>query len=200
MKLIIKMILISFVIFLYACEKEGITDPNDDRNITTPKIKIANDINASDASKKVYFRFSDSTVVTGADTLSDKWDIAFSTTTIYTNSGSSGVGNGGAVVLTDVNFEDVIEAPASGYEIDSAGAPAIPAGSGNGWYFYDFTKHLITPLPGVIIIVKTSEGKYAKVQILSYYKGAPDAPESSDESGFYTIKYFYQPDGSRKLN
>lgn len=198
MKLIFKLILIASIAFLAACEKEGITDTGDPAPVG--KITTANDIDASIPSKKAYFRFSDSSVVTGTDTLTNKWDIAFSSTTIYTNSGSSGSGSGGAVVLTSVNFEDVLEAPSNGYEIDSAGAPAIPTGSGNGWYNYDFMNNVISPIPGVVLVIRTGDGKYAKVQILNYYKGAPENPSSSDVPRFYTIKYFYQPDGSRKLN
>lgn len=198
MKLIFKMILIVSIAFLAACEKEGITDSGDPAPIG--KITTAKDIDASSPSQKTYFRFSDSSIVTGADTLTNKWDLAFSSTTIYTNSGSSGPGSGGALVLKGVNFEDVLEAPSNGYKIDSAGAPAIPTGSGNGWYNYNFSANVISPIPGVVLVIRTGDGKYAKVQILSYYKGAPENPASSDIPRFYTIKYFYQPDGSRKLN
>jgi hypothetical protein len=146
-----------------------------------------------------YFRFSDSTIVTGSDTTTANWDIAFKSTTIFTNSGSSGPGQGSAVVLTNINFSDVTQAPESGYEIDSTAAPAIPTGSGNGWYNYDFTTNIISPIPGVVLVIRTGDSKYAKVQILSYYKDAPANPSSSDVPRLYSFKYLYQPDGTRTL-
>jgi hypothetical protein len=35
------------------------------------------------------------------------------------------------------------------------------------------------------------------MEVISYYKGAPAQPVSTDESGYYTFRYVYQPDGSR---
>ncbi len=150
--------------------------------------------------KATYFRFSDSTIVTESSIATTNWDIAFKSTTIFTNSGISGSGQGGAIVLKNVNFSDVTEAPSNGYNIDSTGAPAIPVGSGKGWYNYSGPpKYLITPIPGVILVIRTGGGKYAKVQILSYYKNAPQAPTGSEPPRYYSFKYFYQPDGSKNL-
>ena len=39
-----------------------------------------------------------------------------------------------------------------------------------------------------------ADGKYAKVEILSYYQGAPDSPDAfTDQSRYYTFNYVYQP-------
>ncbi|MEG8947766.1 HmuY family protein [Rosettibacter firmus] len=149
---------------------------------------------------KTYFRFSDSTIVTGADTLSDKWDIAFKNTTIYTNSGVSGPGKGGAILLKNTDFYDLKELPAEGYRVDAENSPAIPTGSGNGWYLYNSETHIITPIPGIVLAIKTGNGKYAKVQIISYYYGSPANPTLSDKSKFYSFRYVYQPNGSTKFD
>jgi len=195
MKLLYSLILFVLFIFYSGCKDDEIVDPP---AASSPQEHTMDNIPADTGSqnKTTYFRFKDSTIVTGSDTATVNWDIALKSTTIYTNSGSSGSGQGGALVLTNVDFSSVDEAPETGYKIDSIGAPAIPTGSGNGWYLYDFATNIISPLPGVVLIIKTGEGKYAKVQILSYYKDAPTNPTASDRSRFYTFKYYYQPDGS----
>lgn len=187
---------ILLLIIVIGCSDSGSTNPEP----VTPEINLVEikDL-AANGPGKTYFRFSDSTIVTGADTLTNKWDIAFRKTTIYTNSGTSGNGNGGAIVLKNTDFYELAEAPADGYKIDDSSAPAIPTGSGNGWYKYNSQTHIITPIPGVVIVIRTGDGKFAKVQILSYYKGAPETPSSSSQSGYYTFRYVYQPDGSRKF-
>ncbi|MEJ5350707.1 MAG: HmuY family protein [Melioribacteraceae bacterium] len=182
------------------CSKDNIIEPE----VSLPSAKVHTIYNipadTANQNKSTYFRFKDSTIVSGPDTATANWDIAFNKTIIYTNSGSSGPGKGGAIVLRNVNFEDVTEAPETGYDIDSASAPAIPTGSGKGWYHYSGPpNHLITPIPGVVLVIRCGNGKYAKVQILSYYKNAPQNPTGKEPSRFYSFKYFYQDDGSRNL-
>ena len=53
----------------------------------------------------------------------------------------------------------------------------------------------ITPIAGRTIVLTTGEGGYAKVRILSYYRGNPATP--SGDSRYYTFEYVVQPDGSR---
>lgn len=195
MKLILKLFMMISLIYLSACDDNNTTEPEESVPL---KAVTAKDIKAG-TTGKTYYRFSDSTVVTGADTATNKWDIAFTKTTIFTNSGTSGIGQGAAVVLTNTDFIGLKEAPADGYKSDAANAPAITTGSGNGWYLYDAQSHTIKAAAGVVLVIKSGEGKYSKVQIVSYYKGAPETPGATDVSGYYTFKYFYQPDGSRKL-
>ena len=77
---------------------------------------------------------------------------------------------------------------------DSESGYAIPTGSGNGWYNYDFTTHVISPIAGKILVFRTHDNRYAKVEILSYYLGAPENPDAfTDPSRYYTFNYVYQP-------
>jgi hypothetical protein len=199
MKSLLYIFLSALIIYSAGCSDDDDPVAPEDKSPETGKVVNVKDIDAN-TSGKIYFRLIDSTVVTGADTLSNKWDVAFSRTTIYTNSGSSGSGNGGAIILKNTNWEDVKTAPEGGYNVDSETSPAIPAGSGNGWYLYNPETHLISAAAGVVFVIKTGDGKYAKLQIMSYYKGAPQNPDAmTDQSGFYSFKYFYQPDGSRDL-
>ena len=131
------------------------------------------------------------------DSASTKWDIAVRATTILVNSGTSGPGKGQAQVVTGL-FTDLTTAPETGYQPDGA-TKAIPTGSGKGWYNYDPTTHIISPIAGKVIMLKTAEGNYAKLEVVSYYKDAPATPTATTPSGYYTFRYVYQPDGSTNL-
>ena len=149
-----------------------------------------------------------------ADSSGIEWDIGLKGTTLIFNGGSSGSGQGMAQLLTQP-FAEVMEAPSSGYVADGdntscpavetqhgtfPGSPlAICTGSGNGWYAYNGQTQLVSPIAGRTIVLITGEGNYAKVRILSYYKGNPDPPDPSAPSRYYTFEFILQPDGSRNF-
>lgn len=129
------------------------------------------------------------------------WDIAFRGTTIAVNGGGlTGTseeparnGEGGAVIV-DGLFAEVTSAASLTFAQDAEGAFAIPTGSDNGWYNYNFMTNLVTPIPGKILVFRTHDGKMAKVEILSYYEGAPANPNGfTDASRYYTFNYVYNP-------
>ena len=135
---------------------------------------------------------------TGQITTSDTdWDIAFRGTSIIVNGGASlGTtdepernGDAGAYIATST-FENINSADTSLFIQDSTTGYAIATGSGNGWYTYTGPpNHLILPTAGKILVFKTRDGKYAKVEILSYYKDL----DTANESRYYTFDYVYQP-------
>jgi hypothetical protein len=67
------------------------------------------------------------------------------------------------------------------------------------WYDYNLDgNHTITPKLGGIIVVRTPDDKYAKVQILSYYQNAPAVPVGTQHTArYYTFRYVYQANGTR---
>ena len=152
--------------------------------------------------KYTFFSFSTGAIVVNADSATSKWDIGFNGTTIIVNSGTSGPGSGAAFVQSGV-FDEIMVAPESGYLTDnknSTSAPlAIPKGSGNGWYNYAPATNVISPIAGRVIMVKTSDGKYAKMEILSYYKDAPATPGPTSVDRYYTFRYNYQSNGTTQL-
>lgn len=183
-----------------SCEKNSVTEPPPAES-SLPVHRL-NDLPADTASigAFTYFSLRDSSIVARSDSNTTKWDLAFASTRIRTSSGTSGPGMGGAIVLTSTDFDTLSEAPASGYAYDTtATQTAIRTGSDNGWYHYDFGTNIVTPIPGRVLVIRTADGKYAKIQIISYYKGAPQAPMQTDLSRYYTFKYVYQPNGSRRL-
>lgn len=157
--------------------------------------------------KFTFFSFETGEVVPNADSATAKWDLGFRATTIIVNSATSGPGTT-QVQLVNGIFDELAEAPVDGYLSDNdpspiAGAPnanlAIPTGSGQGWYTYDGAAMVNKPTAGKIIVVKTSDGRYAKMEILSYYKDAPPTPTFNNEARYYTFRYVYQPNESRKF-
>ncbi|HWA35366.1 MAG TPA: HmuY family protein, partial [Cyclobacteriaceae bacterium] len=138
------------------------------------------------------------------DSVSTKWDIGFNSTNIIVNGGTSGPGQGAGQVVSGI-FADITTAPTTGFVQDNKNATptavyAIPRGSGNGWYTYNQSTNIVTPTAGKVLVFKTADGKYAKVEILSYYKGSPNPPTATSTDRYYTFRYVYQADGSTKLN
>ena len=143
-----------------------------------------------------YIKFS---FVTGTTTTGNDWDIAFRGSTIIVNGGEATtedqpertgevaayITSGTLASVTEINTELLVS--------DSAtDGLAIPTGSDNGWYNYNATTHVISPIAGKIIVVKTITGTYAKFEITSYYEnGAPN--EALSNSQFYSFNYVYQP-------
>jgi hypothetical protein len=139
-------------------------------------------------------------IISNADSATNKWDIGFRGTTLIVNGGAIRSGQGGAFIFTGL-FDELKEVPATA-EFRTDQSPtnlAIPNASGQGWYNYNSQTHLITPIPGRVIVLRTGDGKFAKIEILSYYKGAPAMPSGTSESRYYTFRFSFQPDGSRKF-
>ena len=61
--------------------------------------------------------------------------------------------------------------------------------------------NIVSPLPGKILVFRTHDGKYAKVEILSYYQDNPTSPDGfADPARYYTFNYVYNPnDGETDL-
>ena len=139
---------------------------------------------------------------TGLETNSStEWDIAFRGTTIAINGGSvtgtndepARTGNAGAVIV-EGTMSSVTTAEGLLFNQDSADGFAIPTGSDNGWYNYNFATNIISKIPGKILVFRTRDGRYAKVEILSYYKDNPSNPDASvDTPRYYTFDYVYNP-------
>jgi hypothetical protein len=121
----------------------------------------------------------DAVLSSTADT--SAWDIAFRSTGVRVR--------GEFAVVSGTAFDSVIWAP-------TLAAGTIPA-----WYTYAGPpSHLIAPKPGYVLVVKTSSGNYAKIEFLSYYKGAPASPDGLlDTSKHYTFRYVIQKGGNRAL-
>jgi hypothetical protein len=130
-----------------------------------------------------------------ADSASDKWDLAFRGSTILVNGNGIGGGQGGGQVLESA-FEDVSEAPSSGYSANSIG---LESSSSVAWGTYNPASMTVFPLADRTILIRTGDGDgYAKIRILSYYQGAPEVPNPfQDQERYYTFEFVLQEDGRR---
>ena len=135
-----------------------------------------------------------------ATTSSTDWDIAFRGTSIIVNGGVSfgatdepaRTGDAAAYFATGT-LASVVTVNTSSLEQDSVNGYVL-----SNWYDYNPVNHIITPTAGKILVVRTHDGKYAKVEILSYYKDAPAPNEiteeiATNESRYFTFNYVYQP-------
>ena len=145
---------------------------------------------------------------------SNDWDLAF--TSIYNsyitpNSGimenSPGYGGKGqgAMIVLDTLFDELHEAPADEVfdsfmaEQTASGWEDFPPGD-KGWYFYSLDSHIMSAITGVTIVVRTADGKYAKVEMKSLYLGSPDNPTVNTPAPYFTFRYYLQSDGTRNLS
>ena len=169
-----------------------------------PPIEIAPELNTGtftiDATSRemwAYFSFATGDVVEVNDPLhSMDWDLGFQRTKVKLNGGISGPGMGGAIMLKDVEFDQVKEAPEAGYVADSDANLAIVASSEKGWYIYTGPpNHWVLPIEGRVFVVKAADGTFAKIRFIGYYRDN----ENKEDSGFITFEYVHQPDGSRSF-
>lgn len=209
---LIALTVITTAIFLTSCDKEEVPAP------VTVQTKSVSNLPGDTilgltsmgqpygSGKYTLYSLETNSIISNTDSATSKWDIGFRGTTIITNSGNSGPGTGGAFIYTGL-FSDLAQIPTdSTFRIDNAPtAYAIKSGSGNGWYSYNGATNLITPIPGRILVIRTASGKYAKIEIQNYYKGGvtPDATASDNDKlmkqRYYTFRYTYQSDGSKKF-
>lgn len=167
---------------------------DDDGDGPTPEleVKTIEDLNGVDG--PVFFSLSSGTTVEESATT---WDIKF-------NSSSFSFGNGAEAQVTEGIFENLVVAPSSGYSAeDLAGIGSVYTYTGQA---SSGAQHAVLPTPGRILVVKTHDNKYAKIELISYYVGNPDTNseafinlETRPQSRVYTFRYIIQPDGSTDL-
>jgi hypothetical protein len=156
-------------------------------------------VNGSNEGNFGLFSFERNALVNNeTDSISNNWDFGLRFASFITNSGISGPGNAGAIVQTAV-FDDVTEAPESGYRTDLAvGDLAV---KDSDWYDYNPVTRSFSPRAGQVIIMRTGSGKYAKMEVLKAEptddNGEIVVPPTRPTKIKYTIRYVYQANGTR---
>ncbi|MBE9586196.1 HmuY family protein [Mucilaginibacter sp. JRF] len=140
------------------------------------------------------------------------WDLAFTyiyNSIVYVNngeaSGNPGAGGPGIGGITYVEkpYSEVNEVPqdASFNKNQTfTGWDGWPQPYNFGWYFYQMSTHIARPIKNRTFILKTAEGKYAKLELINVYQGNP--PVVTDlhwPAPYLTFRYFVQEDGSTNL-
>lgn len=197
----LKLSLLALVIFATSCSND-----DDKKEEITPAVVTQKTSNLPAPQKGgqgepvggefTKFSFSENKIVTN-----DNWDIAFRGTTIIVNGGAKynakdadepARTGSGAVSIVSGTFSSVTTFPlASSFKADAASIYAFPTGA-DAWYNYNDVTHIISAKAGKVFVVKTHDGKYAKFEILSYYKGAPATPNATSESRYFTFIFAYQ--------
>ena len=180
----------SIALIFTACSKD-----KTDTVVLPTTVKTKNiTVNFSSSSAFTFFSFRDTMVVANSDSASNKWDFGLRLTTFLVNSNASGPGNGG-VILQDGIYDNVLEAPLTGYAYDTTSSQkAIKDGS---WYDYNPTTHSFVPKAGKVFIFRTADNHYAKMELLgvSYEPFAGPVPQRL----IYNFRYTYQPNISNKF-
>lgn len=158
----------------------------------------------------IYFSFATNGTVDASQKLTGNWDVAFSN--IYNsyvtinngaNTNSPGFGNTvqGALYIVNQPFDSVKAVPAASAvnSNGSAGMDGYPSASWPGWYQYNMTTHILTTIQGKTLVIKLAGGKYAKLEMISLYKGNPANPSLSTPVPYLGFRYWVQQDGSTNL-
>ena len=140
------------------------------------------------------FSFSEGGQVEG-----DNWDIAFRSTHIIVNGGvasdtsePSRSGNA-AVYITDNVMADVTSVDISLLMQDGESSSAIindlgVGADGGPGVWCEYANQIVTPISGKILVIRTHDDKYAKIEITNFYNTNP----AHIYGGFYTFNYVYQ--------
>ncbi|MBN1187972.1 MAG: hypothetical protein JXB49_37200 [Bacteroidales bacterium] len=197
-RIIFSLALLSVIII--SCSKD---DDNDDSGETTLEVKTAVNIVGDTAKTGIHTLYSmrESKVIAITDSATDKWDIGFtSSASVIFNNGTyySSTGQGGAVLLVGL-FDELETAPDDGYTSELPGSKDDPT-----WYTFNINgEHIVRMIPGRVIAFKTADGKYGKMEMISYYLDNPELTDDTKgddvEPRYFTFKYAIQPDGSKNL-
>ncbi len=130
---------------------------------------------------------------------STEWDIAFRYATIIINGGEKTGRKDepernaqASAYIEKKAFEKVQKLDERKLQQDKSKNLAISDDVMNksGVWFYNMKEHYVLPLSGCTIMIKSRNGKFYKMQIRSFYLGAPALPQPADESyGYYTFRY-----------
>ena len=149
-----------------------------------------------------------------AEQKSNAWDVGFTgvyNSYITMNNGNEkdtpgyGGPGQGAIIVLDTPFDEVDEAPADEAfkafmsEQTDVGWEDFPPGY-KGWYFYSLQSHIMSPVSGITIVVRTAGGRYAKMEMKSLYLGTPENPTVNTPAPYFNFRYYLQEDGSRDLS
>lgn len=147
-----------------------------------------------------FFSFADGKSVPASDSNSLKWDFAMRFETFIINSKASGPGNAYAQVL-NTPYAEVLTGALPGYKYDTTATQK--AIKGFEWYNYNPTTRQFSPIAGKTFVFVTATSKYAKMEVLKADpaddNGNPVVPPTRPTKIKYTLRYFYQKNGTAVL-
>jgi len=198
------------ILSITACKKD---EENNDDNTDSSTLKTGTvTLSKSEMYKDdwVYFSFASGKEVNGIDSTNfnsrTDWDIAFHSRLGRTNGGNSGVGNAGVFDTEITDYSSIIHVDTNLLMSDTTVqlitgignmGPTYKTVAGNttfdSAFDVDYTQHPPTyTATKNTFVLRTADGKYAKIQIQSYF-------DEYGKSGHITFKYAYQTNGSTDL-
>jgi hypothetical protein len=199
------------IALISSCKKdeEVVDDINTSTTLKTAEYTLSRTTDYGD--DWIYFSFATGAEVSGVDSLnyttSTSWDIAFNRYNVRTNSGSAGIGEGGVYDAGSVEWSTVVTANEGGYTPDDTiqivtgfntdHSPIYLAVPGSSVFIGCIdvvmgSQGPTYPTNDHIYVLKTANGKYAKIWIKSFFN-------DNGDSGYVNFKYSYQTDGSRTI-
>lgn len=188
--------------------------------------RVENLAPAVTGTKNMYFNLETKNEVTAEQVKSTNWDLAFGGFSVSYMSGNNGtdpvnygIGGGGkgGILVIEKPFDQVIDVPADAdfktgvnlFGMDKEGDRATET----GWYLYDEKgtikgdgsprkQHVVYAMSDSrTVVVRTANGDYAKIKMISCYKDAFTADQWFIDSArmFYTFEYVVVPKGSTKF-
>lgn len=149
-------------------------------------------IDATNEEQWTYFDFSRGKQVKIHDTSSLEWDLAFRRGKIISNGGATNkFGKAGLISLGEVSFDAVENVPLKDFIQDEATRTQTENPVLLQWYKYNYISHKLTARENVYVM-RTSDGKYAKIQFLSFYC-------ADKQPGCIQMKYAYQDEGTKSF-
>ncbi len=153
-----------------------------------------------DGQKGKFVKFDlDKGEITNSET---DWDIAFRWSTILINGGKKGTYDSEpertssvSAYITEKSFNEVTSVNTDLFKQDEGvGKLAIndDVTSGKGVWSYSLQTHIVSAIPGRILVIKTSKGDYVKLKIMSFYNCAPKPNElkiADERFNYYTFAY-----------
>lgn len=207
-------ILMAAIAVMSSCTKKEIKPELQDSKSTVIKDlpgDVGNTVGSGNEFTPFYFSLKTGAKVDPSKVKSSEWDIAFTkeyNSLLVANNGSvagtpgyGGTGTG-SFLIVEKPYDQVTQAPSEAeFASKSISGFGWDSGNGIGWFFYDLKTHIAVPVKNRTFVLRTAEGKYAKLEMVSMYKGAPATVSDLNwPAPYFTFRYYLQNDGTSNLN
>lgn len=207
------LVLLSILILASCTKKEIKPELEDGKSIVIKDLPgdVGNTVGSGKLFESFYFSMKTGAKVPASEKLTASWDLAFakeynSYVSINNGADASSLGFGGpgkgAMLVINQAYDQLKTAPSDAeFLANGISSTGIDVGNGNGWFFYEMNTHIAVPVKNRTFVIRTADGQFAKLELISMYKGAPKVVSDLNwPAPYFTFRYFLQSDGSRNLS
>lgn len=202
-----------FALVFNSCKDDESTTAPDNTNKTL-EIKTVFDLEPNLADGWLYYSFEGDSIVPPSKAATDLWDIKFraldfdpakpetytvlintfmSKGFIFLNSGTVNPTGKTLGIVMDSTYTQLTTAPADAFfrqdDTTYAGVASKCIITNQFLVYSGAPNHTVAQKGTNVLVLKTRNGVYVKMQLLSMYKGHPETPTTKDDVGFYSIAY-----------